>query len=701
MNRALDELAALVSDGLQIDWDEAETLLSNGELANLRIVERVARFHRQSPVPSGERQPGWAHLEIRQKIGQGSFGEVYRAWDPTLEREVALKLLRPRGRGADELKSAILREGRLLAKIRHANVVVVHGVAEHRGAIGLWMELALGRALAEIVADSGPLGPLEAAAIGIELCRALAAVHSAGLIHRDIKAENIVREKGGRILLVDFGLGLARHELESSGVVGTPLYLAPEVVLKESPPSVQSDIYALGVLLFFLVTGSFPVRAHNMSSLKDAHRQGMPRTLLDARPDLPSNFIAATQRALNRTPSRRFESAGQLEQQLAAIASSSTGGVSRKDTTVRKPVSGRFYRLALGLAVFLVLLTGMLEPEWARDLGLSSWLPTVLEDGTDSQALPLYKLGRHYLERRTEGDIRKAMSYFEQTIQKDKGFAPAYSGLADCYSTLADYGAIEYKSGAEAVDWANRALNLDNDLAEAHASYGLATTLFRRSWKEAERSFKRAIDLDPEYALAYQWHAALLAKTGRTQEAVDKILEGLNHDPASASLNTVAGWMKMLARDYQGALEFARKARDLESGYHYDGLLEARLLALQGDFEGAREVAEEEKADTHFSFVVRACIEGAAGNDQKALEYVGKLKARRENDHFAATHLATVYAILDMKDEAFDWLRKADREGDVSIQLLKVHPYYDNLRDDPRYHELLKKLGLDDRNLGK
>jgi serine/threonine protein kinase len=161
----------------------------------------------------------WGPLEIRRTIGQGRFGTVHVAWDPALEREVALKILRNANQS-----SAVIQEARLLARVRHPNVVTVYGVAQHENAVGLWMELVEGQTLKQVLAARGVLGAQEAALIGIDLCRAVAAVHKAGLLHRDIKVQNVMREAGGRIVLMDFGAGKIRAEASSgSRRIGTPV----------------------------------------------------------------------------------------------------------------------------------------------------------------------------------------------------------------------------------------------------------------------------------------------------------------------------------------------------------------------------------------------------------------------------------------------------------------------------------------------
>ncbi|MBK7770749.1 MAG: serine/threonine protein kinase [bacterium] len=249
-----DRLAGLlgsVSDGEVIDWDAVVRRMGPAELPvieALRDVDRIHSFNRGlqraeipgDPVPTGVGDvPRWGDLLLLERCGVGAQAEVYRAWDPGLRREVALKLLRAGAPGADAGadRSPLLSEGRALARIRHPHVVAVHGIDEHDGRVGLWMELVRGETLEEHVQTHGMLTPAEAARLGREIGSALAAVHAAGLLHRDIKPANIVRDADGRFVLTDFGLGLARRDAPAAtaAVAGSPMYMAPELLFGSAP----------------------------------------------------------------------------------------------------------------------------------------------------------------------------------------------------------------------------------------------------------------------------------------------------------------------------------------------------------------------------------------------------------------------------------------------------------------------------------
>ncbi len=360
--RILESLVLDISDGKRPDWDSLEKSLESEEdlrlLGTLRRLALMGEYYRirrsetESAVsdlpdtPAGspdgkapshrppeethgkacaQLQPGdrWEHLEILELIGDGSHGEVYRARDIDLNREVALKLFHdPSVRGG--MSAASLLEGERLARIRHRNLVTIHGARSRDGRTGIWMEFLKGPSLREHVEQQGLLGAREAARIGIDLCGALAAIHGAGLLHGDIKAQNVVREAGGRIVLMDLGSGT---ELPPAGVShdrhrsGTPLYMAPEV-LNGAAATIRSDIYSLGVLLYYAVAGSYPVEAGTLAELLGRHSRHERRHLRDVRPDLPHSFVTAIERAISPDPGRRFAGAGEMEQALAEVVQS-------------------------------------------------------------------------------------------------------------------------------------------------------------------------------------------------------------------------------------------------------------------------------------------------------------------------------------------------------------------------------------------
>lgn len=326
-------VAARIADGEFVDWLSVTSTMPTEEdravAEELALVAQIAAGHRQlhQILPSNTDTPPslvpdlarWGHLDLINIVGRGSYGTVYRAWDTRLERLVALKLFH----GASD-PEAVMQEGRMLARMRHENVVTVYGADVIDGVAGIWMELVHGPTLDHMVRKHGPLPLREAAAIGADVARALATVHAAGVLHCDVKAQNVVREATGRVVLMDFGAGRIAPEYrdgdEVSDVAGTPRYMAPELFKSGSTATKATDIYSLGILLYFLVSARFPIEGRTLGELKSAHDSGAIRPLRSVRKGLPSAFTDLVMQMIAHDPARRPTSANVIEKSLEAVA---------------------------------------------------------------------------------------------------------------------------------------------------------------------------------------------------------------------------------------------------------------------------------------------------------------------------------------------------------------------------------------------
>jgi hypothetical protein len=300
----------------------------------LRVIDAISRascvalFGTEAP-PDAAPISQWGHLEVREEIGRGASGTVHRAWDTRLTRHVALKLLP--SEGADDA----LAEGRLLARLNHSHIVRVFGADTHDGRAGIWMELLEGETLDDILAHAGRFGPDETLLIGLELVRALAAVHAAGLLHRDIKTRNVMRERGGRIVLMDLSASRTLEAATTAGDgAGTPMYMAPEVLAGASA-SERSDIYSLGVVLYRLLTGAFPYDAANLVTLRAAQANGWRQSLAERRPDVAPEIAAAVDRCCNPNPLARYAGTAECEAALVSAWHHAQAGRTVPSTLVR------------------------------------------------------------------------------------------------------------------------------------------------------------------------------------------------------------------------------------------------------------------------------------------------------------------------------------------------------------------------------
>jgi hypothetical protein len=271
------------------------------------------------PAPPPESGPElWGRYQLLEMVGSGSFGSVYRAWDPQLEREIAIKILHRQISDA-ELKQRLLDEGRALAQIEHENVVKVLAIETYGDRVGLCMEFVRGETLEAAMRRGQRFNPREAVLIGEDLCRALAAVHAAGFVHRDVTAKNVMRDLSGRLVLMDFGtlLRTTQNLGAGFGVAGTPLYMAPEVLAGQKATPC-SDVYSVGVLLYYLVTRHFPIEGRTLDDLRAAHMVGQRTSLRERAPDLPTYFVDVVDHALLADPRQRCSSSAAMVQALDA-----------------------------------------------------------------------------------------------------------------------------------------------------------------------------------------------------------------------------------------------------------------------------------------------------------------------------------------------------------------------------------------------
>lgn len=304
-----------------------------GTLASLRLIAALSQRLGTLQVDVLNARPArqalfqWGHLDVIEPLGSGTSAEVFRAYDPLLDIEVALKLSRPNlGRRAT---AEWIAEARGLARLRHPNIVAVHGVDVHGGRAGLWLDLVEGETLADYGERCAPLPARELCLAGIELSKGLAAVHDAGLLHRDIKPANLLRERNGRILITDFGAaGSAALTGGALSQRGTPLTMAPELI-EGGSATAASDLYSLGVVLHWLATRRLPVVADDIETLRKLHRRrAMANTPVDLE-DHPPQLVLLIGRLLACDPTTRPASAHEVERLLARALDEASLSASR------------------------------------------------------------------------------------------------------------------------------------------------------------------------------------------------------------------------------------------------------------------------------------------------------------------------------------------------------------------------------------
>jgi serine/threonine-protein kinase len=822
--------AGRIADGEFVDWlSVTSTLPSEDDRAiadELALVAQIAAGHRQlhQILPANADTPAnlvpdlarWGHLELLNIVGRGSYGTVYRAWDTRLERLVALKLYH----GAAD-PEAVMQEGRMLARMRHENVVTVYGADVIDGVAGIWMELIHGRTLENMVRKDGAMPVRDAAAIGADVARALATVHAAGVLHCDVKAQNVVREASGRVVLMDFGAGRIAPEYrdadEVSDVAGTPRYMAPELFKGGTTATKATDIYSFGILLYFLVTARFPIEGRTLGELKSAHESGKVTPVWKARKGLPSAFVDVVTRAIAHDPALRPVSATAMHEALDSVAERAKGVqflarwqgwltiaivvaglafLAYRSMFTPAPADGSVSIAVLpirnltgdaslsyvadgltdGLIANLARIRSLRVPsfaavapyrssdappsEVARRLGADFLLAGSLTQSGSRVRLAAQLIDpasgdaiwREEITREAAGMFSahseitrqvaarlalqlsadeagaladrkidnlaqdqylrgvalamgpptarpEAANHFRRALEIDPNFAEAWAELALVEVRLVESAAsLDRQERADfARGMALKALNLDPGLASAHAALGTVQFYFDWDFDGAERSLRRAIEVNPSHAFSRQRLSMLLAARNRLEDAIALGRESQRLEPTVANRTASLGMLYYYARDFSRAIDEMRRAVQMSPALPAADFGLGRIYAAQGRYDEA--IAAMEKAvaaDRNPGWLVelaRTCT--AAGRKDAAAKLLAELTDReRAGESFSLDNLAYIAAADGRIDDAFVLLDEAVRRRLVNVLWIAVDPRVDRLRADPRFQPLLDRMAI-------
>lgn len=315
------------------------------------------------------------------------------------------------------------------------------------------------------------------------------------------------------------------------------------------------------------------------------------------------------------------------------------------------------------------------------------------------EAYEAYLKGLYHWNKQAPQGVQKALEYFQQAIEKDPGYALAYARLADCHNRL---GTFELRSPqesfAKATAAAMKALELDEKLAEAHTALAFARLYYDWDWPGAEREYRRALELNPGSGEAHEWYSFYLMTMARTEESLAEMKRAHELDPLSLNITTWLGWPFYYARQYDQAIEQFRKALDMEPNYWYAMYCLGLAHTRKGEFSEAITALQKASAlSTGSPGLVEAAlayayaVAGQRGEAEKVLDELNELsKQRGVSPYF----MAILYTGLGEKDQAFGWLEKAYEKRVGRLVQLKKEPMFDSLRSDPRFTDLLRRIGL-------
>ncbi|HEX8251343.1 MAG TPA: protein kinase [Pyrinomonadaceae bacterium] len=688
---------------------------------------------------------------IVREIGRGGMGTVYLAerTDGQFQKRVAIKLLR-RGLENEAVIRRFQNERQILADLEHPNIArLIDGGTTENGLPYFVMEYVEGLTVSHFCSEQN-LTIEERLNLFREICAALQFAHEHSIIHRDIKPSNILVTKTGTPKLLDFGIAKTSANNETSASTATalramtPEYASPEQMRGERVGK-ASDIYSLGVLLYELLTGHRPYNFDSKSPYEIVQaiceEEPLAPSRLMAEGEMPNAKFKAAERSngnlktgkteheiiphagdldnivlksLRKEPERRYSSVFEFSEDVRHLLEGSPVSA-RQDTFFYH--SAKFFRRhqiavlsALAAAVIFVLagfslsfLNQRLNANEANYLLTSADPDQNLpidkrKGGSDNpEARELYLKAQSLWNQRTILSLRQAVELFEQALEKDPQFALALSGLSNSYFLLSVWGRIPAKEAfPKAKVAASKAVELAPESAEAHLSLAMIYWLYEYDWQAADREFKQAIQLNPSYARAPHWYGLFLAEMGRFDEAIASEKRALEIVPNSLPVNADLGRVLYYARRYDESAEQYRKtvAMDPNFGAFYSELGE--LYEAAGMAEEWYALMEKIKAFNDPVFREAYQKDGMNGYRRKVLESLQSSQSVSRHWHYHYTQ-AEFYAQLGEKNAAFELLNTAFEERDHRMAQLKVNPKLDNLRGDPRFTALLKRIKLDSK----
>ncbi|HEX5042246.1 MAG TPA: protein kinase [Candidatus Polarisedimenticolaceae bacterium] len=710
-----------------------------------------------------------AHYRLIDKIGEGGSGEVWRALDTRLEREVAVKFLRAPLAGDAERLERFQREARALAALAHPNIVVVHSVEEDAGVHFLTMELVRGRTLDEVLPEGGL--PIDRwYDLALPIVDAVAAAHERGIVHGDLKPQNIVLGEDGRPRVLDFGLAHARVETavavpaegptrtleRPTAISGTPAYMAPERI-QGAGRDARSDLFSLGVVLYEMATGVRPFRGGTVAELLASILRDAPVPAEALRADLPRRLGRTVAACLDKDPARRPRSAAELratlletrgdahvpgeKEEVPSIAILPPADMSPNrdqdwfceglaDEIINAIGRVRSLRVASRTSAFQFRNTSLDSREIADRLGVRHLLEgSVRKDGerlritarlvsaetgyplwsesfdrrvkdvfaiqdeiaqaivdalqvtlspkerrmirqvatADVQAYEHYLRGRQFYYQYGRRGMEFALEMFSRAIAKDPSYALAWAGIADCRSFLyqnADHSESNRKLAEEA---SAKALDLDPDLAEAHAARAVALTLFDRHL-EAEQHFLAATRIDPRLFEAWYFAARHAFALGKLERAAEL------YETAAA----------VRPDDYQALLLVAQIYDDLERPQEAAG---ARRRGI-----ARAEARLELNPDDARALYMAANGLVVLGEREKALAWAQRALRAEPQEPMLLYNLACIYALAGEIEPAVEFLERSVADGLANRSWIEQDSNLDALRGHPRFDRLVRSL---------
>jgi serine/threonine protein kinase len=643
-----------------------------------------------------------SHYHILRELGEGGMGKVYLAQDTKLKRQVALKILPPEVAKDPERILRLRQEAKDASQLNHPNIITIYEVGCSKGIPFIASEYIDGETLYEKLLRE-PLALSQVLRITLQIAKALVASHEIGLIHRDIKPQNIMlRHKDGWVKVIDWGLAkssgnekwkidLTRTTKKMFGYDdewGTLAYLSPEQLQKKKIDA-RSDIWNLGIMLYEMLTRSHPfLRKSPFETIAAIQKDEF--TPLDE--DKPKELTHILRRSLHKDPEKRYQAVKDFQLDIEELKDDlKIAGVLDTSTTPPfKPARiGRknYPYKNIFITVVLILTTA--------GFGYGFWYSQSLKKQARNHVVAGYK----FLKERKKESLLMAKAEFEKAAEKDPNYALAFVGLADFYVLSEEYiGTPSSETLPMAEDYIKQALTINDSLGEAYATLGFIRAK-QWKWVEAESLYKKAINLNREYSTARQWYCLHLRVTGNGnfEDSLRQIEVAFRLDSSSPMIYTNLVIAYLLQNDLDNSIKHGKELvalyPDSWQGHSWLGL----AYLKQGNKAKAIEQLKKAVENSGRSHTLLANLGYGYAyfkENGEAQKIIKELEELYDQKKAIGQDLAKVFAGLEDKERAFDWLDKDLKARSGDLPNISWHPAFDSLRGEPRYNMLLVGINL-------
>ena len=605
-----------------------------------------------------------SHYQVLSLLGAGGMGEVYLARDSRLDRTVALKILPGELAEDPERMQRFALEAKAASALNHPNVATIYDVGEADGIQFIVMEHVEGETLAARMGR--PLTSSEVVDIAVQTADALDVAHAKGITHRDIKPANLMVTHRGHVKVLDFGVAKVKRSEEVSpngdwtvepvtavgSVVGSGPFMSPEQIMGDEVDP-RSDVFSLGVVIYQMATAQLPFSGSTRAEMMDHILHAAPEPMTPLNPALPSDLERITLKCLNKRTDDRYQSARELLTDLWPLK--------RQLDANRARVTPDSMRLEL------LRRSGPHPGDTIKPDDAS-----LIDAARLSEASELVARGWAHLRSASFFEISDAVSAFQAATVLDPTFAAAYAGLAHAKVDQATNRHVLVQAFGEAKAAALRAVALDPESAAAQAALGLVMFVAEWDWIAAERSFQRALAINPNHAEAYLHYGSLMEALGDLERGFQLKLQGLECEPRSTLAHVQIAASFWNQRRYDDVIVWANKTLDRDPQHPFARELLGGAYWKLGDRERAGELL---RVDANLSPV---------RSDGATQPEIGNEELWLVMHYVAAGNL----------DAAFEHLPRLIDARDPAVIHLAVAPQWDSLRADPRLNDCLARMKL-------